>query len=151
VKKLLCFSFLVSFLNVSIYAAEYRMHQIIVTKKDKTEKFHVKYGQFEKQFWFNWTLYQNEGLVVKTYYDRFRTQNMLYLNYVNQSLRIELKPRSGDMRWLPYIILKFVKFDQAKQEATFDLFLYDKKEQIDFSQETNSTKDSNKTKETPKG
>ena len=126
------------------------MKQTIILKKDKTEKFSVKYGQIEKQFWFNWTLYQNEGLVVKTYYDRFRTQNMLYLNNVNQSIRTELRPRSGDMRWLPYIILKFVKFDQARQEATFDLFLYDKKEQVDLSQENNVTKDSNKSKEAPK-
>lgn len=126
------------------------MKQTIVLKKDKTEKFFVKYGQTEKQFWFNWTLYQNEGLVVKSYYDRFRSQNMLYLNNVNQSIRVELRPRSWDMRWLPYIILKFVKFDQATQEATFDLFLYDKKEQVDLSQENNSTKDSNKSKEAPK-
>ena len=128
-----------SFFSVSIHALEYRMKQTIVLKKDKTEKFLVKYATFEKIFQFNWTLYVNDGLVVKRSYDRFVGQNMLYLNHSNQSIRVELMPQNAGMRWLPYIILKFVKFDTKTQEATFDLFLFDKKQQVDFKSLTKET------------
>ena len=121
-----------SLLNVSIYAQEYRLKETIVLKKDKTKKFLVKYGEIEKLFQFNWTLYINDGLVVKRSYNREVAQNILYLNHINQSIRVELKPQSIGFRLLPYIILKFVKFDAITQEATFELFLFDKKEQIEF-------------------
>ncbi len=138
-KRFSPFFLLLFFLNVSIYAQEYRMKQTIVLKKDKTEKFLVKYGEIKKEFRFNWTLYQNSGLVVKTNYDRFNSQHMLYMNHVNQSIRIELRSISMQRRWLPYIIVKFVKFDTNRQEATFDLFLFDKKEQIEFTQPQKET------------
>ena len=130
---------LLSFLDVSIYAQEYRLQETIVLKKDKTEKFLVKYGEIEKVFQFNWTLYINDGLVVKRSYDRFVAQNVLYLNHINQSIRVELKPQSVGFRSLPYIILKFVKFDAKTKEATFELYLFDKKEQIDFKSLTKET------------
>ena len=131
-RKFFYFVFLFSFLNVSIYAQEYRLKETIVLKKDKTEKFLVKYGEIEKVFQFNWTLYVNGGLVVKRSYDHYVAQNVLDLNHSNQSIRVELKSRSIGFRLLPYIILKFVKFDTKTQEATFDLFLFDKKQQVDF-------------------
>ncbi|MDD2358593.1 MAG: hypothetical protein PHX13_11855 [Thiovulaceae bacterium] len=115
------------------------MKQTIVLKKDKTEKFLVKYGEIKKEFRFNWTLYQNNGLVVKANYDRFNSQHVLYMNHVNQSIRIELRPISMQRRWLPYIIVTFVKFDTKTQEATFDLFLFDKKEQVEFTQPNKET------------
>ena len=138
-KKIFSFLLLFSFLNATLYAVEYRIKETIVLKKDKTEKFLVKYAKFEKIFQFNWTLYKNDGLVVKRSYDRFVAQDVLYLNHTNQSVRVELKPRSVAFRMLPYIILKFVKFDANTQEATFELFLYDKKEQIEFKSLTKET------------
>ncbi len=121
-----------SFFGVTLFALEYRNKETIILKKDKTAKFLVKYAKFEKIFQFNWTLYKNDGLVVKRAYDHFVAQNVLYLNHSNQSIRVELKPQSLGVRFLPYIILKFVKFDAATQEATFELFLFDKKEQVEF-------------------
>lgn len=133
---------LFSFFGVTLCALEYRSKETIVLKKDKTAKFLVKYVKFEKIFQFNWTLYKNDGLVLKRSYDRFVAQNVLYLNHTNQSIRVELKPQSTQRRLLPYIILKFVKFDANTQEASFELFLFDKKEQIELK---------SLTKETPKG
>ncbi|WP_345993846.1 hypothetical protein [Sulfurimonas sp. HSL-1716] len=123
---------LLSFFSVSINAQLYKTKYNIKLKKDKTEKILVKYEGIEKLFKFRWTLYHNDGLVVLRSYDEAVAQNILYLNHVNQSVRVELKTRAGGFYSLPYIILKFVKFDYQTQEAVFELFLFDKKEQIDL-------------------
>ncbi|WP_345980804.1 hypothetical protein [Sulfurimonas sp. HSL3-2] len=123
---------LLSVFSVSINAQLYEASYNIKLKKDKTEKILVKYDGIEKLLKFRWTLYHNDGLVLFRSYDQIVAQNILYLGHTNQSIRLELKSRAGGFYSLPYIILKFVKFDYQTQEATFELFLFDKKKQIDL-------------------
>jgi len=118
--------FIFSVLN----ANEYKDIKTVSLKKDETQKIIVKYGSLEKLFKFRWTLYNNGGLVIFRSYDQIVAQNILYLRYKNQSVRIELKPRGADFYNVPYFLVKFEKFDYEKNEAVFKIFLSDTKDQI---------------------
>ena len=130
--KLLQVILFFSIFTVSINAQVYKAKYDIKLKKDKTEKILVKYDGIEKLLKFRWTLYTNDGLVILRSYDQIVAQNILYLGHTNQSIRLELKSRAGGFFSLPYIILKFVKYDYQTQEAQFGLFLFDKKSQIEL-------------------
>jgi hypothetical protein len=121
-----------------IQANEYRDIVTIKLKKDEQKKILVKYGTSEKLFKFRWTLYVNGGLVVLRSYDRVVAQNVLYLRDRNRSFRLELKPKGADFYNVPYILVKFKEFDFETNEATFELFLSDKKSQIDLKYLQNS-------------
>ena len=101
----------------------------ISLKKDEIKKILVKYDHFEKLFKFRWTLYKNGGLVIFHSYDKIVAQNILYLNYKNQSFRVQLKPKGSDYNMV-YFLVQFKKFDAKKNKAVFELFLSDKKEEI---------------------
>ncbi len=105
------------------------IHKISL-KKDEQTKILVKYGTREKIFKFRWTLYKNGGLVIHRSYNRNIAQNILYLRHKNQSFRLELKPRGADFYNVPYLLVKFKKFDYEKSEANFEVFLSDTKNQI---------------------
>ena len=113
-----------------VEAVDFREVKKISLKKDETKKFLVKYGSRERLFTFRWTLYVNGGLVVFRSYDKRVAQNILYLNHTNQSFRVELKTRGGDNYLVPYLLVKFKKFDFEKNEAMFDLLLSDVKMQV---------------------
>jgi len=102
----------------------------ISLKKDEQKKILVKYASYERLFTFRWTLYINDGLVVFHSYDRSVAQNVLSLNTTNQSFRVELKPRGADAFRVPYLLVKFKKFDYKKNEALFEVLLWDDKSQI---------------------
>lgn len=109
---------------------EYRDVTTISLKKDEQKKILVKYGDITKLFKFNWTLYQNEGLVIHRSYDRIVAQNILYLREKNRSFRLELRPRGAGHYNRAYLLVKFKEFKYETQEAVFELFLFDKKEEI---------------------
>ncbi len=111
-------------------ANDFRETIKISLKKDEQKKFLVKYDKSERLFKFRWTLYQNKGLVVFRSYDKRVAQNILYLNHKNQSFRVELKSRGANNFNVPYILVKFKKFDFKTQEAKFDLMLSDDKMEI---------------------
>lgn len=117
-------------LNSTIYASDLVVIKKIFLKKDETKNILVKYASKKKLFSFRWTLFVNGGLVIHRSYDTIVSQNILYLNHQNQSLRVELKPRGADAFDVPYLLLKFKKFDFKKKEAEFELFLSDEKNQI---------------------
>jgi hypothetical protein len=102
----------------------------ITLKKDETKNMLVRYGAKKKLFSFRWTLFINGGLVIHRSYDTIVSQNILYLRHQNQSFRVELKPRGADAFNVPYLLLKFKKFDRKKNEAEFELFMSDNKNQI---------------------
>ena len=131
-RKLLQLIVFFLFFSYFAYGDSYKSKDLILLKKDKMEKILIKYDDVEKIFKFRWTLYKNGGLVVFRAYDQIVGQNILYLNHFNQSVRVELRSRGSGMAWLPYIILKFVKFDYERKEATFELYLFDKKGQIEM-------------------
>lgn len=113
-----------------ISANDFREIIKISLKKDEQKKFLVKYGAKERLFTFRWTLYINDGLVIFRSYDKKVAQNILYLNHKNQSFLVELKTPGADFYNVPYILLKFKKFDFTTEKASFDLMLSDEKMQI---------------------
>jgi len=102
----------------------------ISLKKDEQKKILVKYESREKLFQFSWTLYINDGLVIHRSYDKIVAQNILYLNGINQSFRVELVTRGASYYQPPYILVKFKEFNTKKNEALFQLYLYDRNSEI---------------------
>ena len=125
-------------LNSDTYANDLVIVKKISLKKDEKKNILVKYGSKKKLFMFRWTLFTNGGLVIHRSYDTIVSQNILYLRHQNQSFRIELKPRGADTFSVPYLLLKFKKFDSIKKEAEFELFLSDRKNQIQLEYLKNS-------------
>lgn len=112
------------------YAVEYKDIREISLKKDVYKKILVNYGTSSRLFKFKWTLYVNEGLIVLRSYDKIVAQNILYLNNINQSFALNLKERGVGSYLVPYVLVKFKKFNYEKNEALFELFLVDKESQI---------------------
>jgi hypothetical protein len=117
-------------LNSVTFANDFKEDFKITLKKDEQKKILVKYANKEKIFQFRWTLYVNGGLVLLRSYDKFVAQNVLYLNHKNQSVRIVLRNNGQNFYNPPYFLLKFKAFDSKKNEAKFELYLYDDKMQI---------------------
>ena len=115
---------------IAVNAGEFVYKHKISLKKDEQSRVIVKYDSKEKLFKFRWTLYKNGGLVIHRSYDRAVSQNILYLRNRNQSFRVELKPRGADFYNVPYILVKFKKFDYEKREAIFEIYLSDDKNQM---------------------
>ncbi|MEA1983423.1 MAG: hypothetical protein U9N39_07755 [Campylobacterota bacterium] len=116
----------------SLGAIEFRDMQEISLKKDEQTKILVKYKDSVRLFKLRWTLYVNEGLVLFHSYDKQVAQNILYLNTKNQSFKVYLKTRGADHYEPPYFLVKFKEFDYGKNSASFELFLSDKKSQIEI-------------------
>ena len=102
----------------------------ISLKKDVQKEILVKYDSQKKLFKFRWTLYKNGGLVIHRSYDKIVAQNILYQRYNNQSFRVPLKPFGYKDYNMPYILVKFKKFDVEKNEANFDMFLSDEERTV---------------------
>jgi len=124
--------FFVLLFGSATFANDFKDIKKIVLKKDVQKKILVKYDIYKKLFKFRWTLYKNGGLVIHRNYDGIVGQNILYLNHQNQSFRFDLKPRGSDAYNVPYILVKFKKFDFKKHEAHFELFISDVKNQIEL-------------------
>ena len=120
------------------FGAQLQMIKESHLKKDELVEMNVKYGSKVKKFTFRWTLYVNKGLVIHRSYDRVVGQNILYLNHLNQSIRLELKPRGTDFYNVPYLLIKFKEFDFKKNEANIEFFLSDEKGQIQIEDIKNS-------------
>ena len=104
----------------------------ISLKKDEQKNILVKYGKYNRLFKFRWTLYKNGGLVILRSYDDRVAQNILYLNHKNQSFKLYLKAKGSDSYEVPYFLVKFKEFDFSKHEAKFEIFLSDKKQQLEI-------------------
>ena len=129
-KQTLVLFFIILLIDVTLYANDFRDIHKISIKKDESVNILVKYGAKKKLLKFRWTLYANGGLVIHRSYDRVVSQNILYLNHKNQSIRVELKPRGGDLYNVPYMLVKFTEFDSKKRRAIFELLLSDEKIQL---------------------
>lgn len=113
-----------------INASQIEKIKKISLKKDEQKEILVKYDLFKKLFKFRWTLYKNGGLVIFRSYDKIVAQNVLYLRHQNQSFRFALKSRSVDTYNVPYMLVKFKKFNEETQTADFELFLSDNDSKI---------------------
>lgn len=118
------------FISSSSSANEFRDTKEISLSKDEQVRVIVKYASVEKLLKFRWTLFTNGGLVFLKSYDKIVSQNMLYLRHKNRSVRVELKPRGADFYNVPYLLIKFKKFDYETNRAFFDLYLSDDTMQI---------------------
>ena len=118
------------FLGSVSFGNEFRDMKQISLKKDSQRKILVKYGKYKRLFKFRWTLYINDTLVIFSSYDRNVAQHIMSLNHKNQSFRVELKPRGADDFNVPYLLVKFKEFNYKKNEAVFEIYLWDKKMQI---------------------
>ncbi len=103
---------------------------IISLKKDEQTKIFVKYASKKKILKFRWTLFKNGGLVIHRSYDRAVSQNILYLRNKNQNFRVDLISRGASFYNVPYLLVKFKEFDYEKNEAVFEVFLSDNRDQI---------------------
>jgi len=99
-------------------------------QKDEQKKILVKYEGREKLFKFRWTLYINDGLVIHRSYDKIVKQGVLYAQSRNQSFKQELISRGAAYYDVPYVLVKFKEFDLKKNEAKFQIFLFDKNNEI---------------------
>jgi len=122
--------FFLVFLSSFVFATELLKVKTYKLQKDESREIIVKYGGVEKLFHFRWTLYKNDGLIVFSSYDTIVSQHVLFLNHNNQSFRVFLKPHGGYEHIRPYIIVKFVKFDFTKHKAIFEIWLYDKNQEV---------------------
>lgn len=129
-KKLLQVFTLLVFSFSFIFANELKKIEQISLKKDEQKKILVKYADRKKLFKFRWTLYKNGALVVFRSYDKIVAQHVLYLRHKNQSFRVELNSRGADFYNVPYMLVKFKEFKQDSNEAVFEIFLSDDKDQI---------------------
>ena len=137
--KLFLQVFIVFTLHFSVvFGDEYRDVKTITLKKDEQKKILVKYGDITKLFKFNWTLYQNGGLVIHRSYDRIIAQNILYLREKNRSFRLELKPRGAEHFNTAYLLVKFKEFKYETGESVFELFLFDRKMEVNIKYLKNS-------------
>jgi len=104
----------------------------ISLKKDETKKILVKYDGYEKLFKFRWTLFINNTLTVLKSYDFIVSQTILYDDYKNRSFRFYLKPKGASNYNVPYILVKFKKFDFKQNKAIFELYIFDREMEIDL-------------------
>jgi len=116
----------------SAYANQFADMKKISLKKDEQTKIFVKYANYKRVFKFRWTLYKNEGLVMFSSYDKEVAQHILYLNNTNQSFKILLKPKGMDFYSTPYFLVLFKDFDFKKHKANFEVYLSDKKHQLEI-------------------
>jgi len=107
------------------FADEYSLKWEFSLQKDEPKKILVKYEGEKKLLVFRWTLYVNGGLVVLRSYNSYVAQNILALNHKNQTFRVQIKPRAANAFNVPYILVKFKEFDTKKDQAKFELYLYD--------------------------
>lgn len=103
----------------------------VTLKKDEQVTYLIKYDIYTREFTLRWTLFINGGLVLFHTYNRSVFQNILYLNGINQSFKVFLKPKGADRYEVPYFLVKFKKFDLKKNRAEFEIFLSDKRSQIE--------------------
>jgi len=125
---------LLIFFSSAIFADTFRDIKKISLKKDEQKKFLVKYDSYERLFKFRWTLYTNDGLVIFRSYDKIVGQNILSLGNKNSSFRVELKARGADYYNVPYMLVKFKEFNYETNEAEFELFLSDRKMQVEIKE-----------------
>lgn len=122
------------FLGSAEVFADFRAVKKVFLKKDQTKKLLIKYDTYERLFEFRWTLFVNNGLVVFRSYDKIVSQNVVYLNERSNAFRVELKSRGADNLSLPYLLVMFKDFDYEKNEAYFEILLFDKKMQIELEE-----------------
>jgi len=86
-------------------------------KKDEFQEVKVFDQIREKQLFFRWTLYINDGLVVIAHYDRYPHQYVLYKqDYRRDSFRIRIGRKREE------VLIQFKDFNIEKKKAEFVVY-----------------------------
>jgi hypothetical protein len=131
-KKFLGIFIIIALSFSSASANQFADMKKISLKKDEHTNIFVKYAKYKRLFKFRWTLYKNEGLVMFSSYNKEVKQHILYLNNTNQSFKVLLKPKGSDFYENPYFLVFFKDFNFEKHEANFEVYLSDKKHQLEI-------------------
>ncbi len=96
-------------------------------KKDQVAKISVtkRSNRDRQQLLFRWTLYSDKRLVLLVKYDNFPTQYLLQRDYKRNSIRIYLRDDYQHSYKRAYLVLRFADFDEKKEEAKIEAFVYD--------------------------
>jgi len=113
-----------------VFADSFTEVKTITLKKDEQKKILVKYDDISKLFKFNWTLFQNGGLVIQRSYDKIVAHNILYLRHKNRSFRLDITSKGANYYGVPYLLVRFKEFNYETNEAMFDLYLSDKEMKV---------------------
>ena len=130
--------FLFSFFLFSSFAfsapqpdmSSWSKYDVVTLKRNQSAQFHLVIDGIDKFLTFRWTLYVNDGLVMLYDYEKFKYQNVLYLDYSLDGFRINLKNRAEDAFDYPYVLIVFSEFDKKKQEVMFTVLFKDDKRTI---------------------
>lgn len=93
--------------------------------KDEVQRLRISDGVFQKELFFRWTLFHNEGIVLHINYDGFVSQNILYKKYKQDAKKIILFPTANRAKNDSYLFIKFVDYFYDKKRAVFDILLKD--------------------------
>lgn len=108
-----------------IAAAEWNWTKEVSLKKDQYQSLVVKEGTLLRELKFRWTLFAGDGLVIHLNYNNTPSQFILYEAYKQNSHRIALLPKRSAFKRVPYLYLRFKKFDFAQSQAVFEIGLED--------------------------
>ncbi len=120
-KHLLVLLIIASFLQ----AAEWSYTKEVRLKKDQIQTVIVREGPLLKVLKFRWTLFAGEGLVMHLNYNDRASQFILYKHYKKDTYRVRLLPKVSTFKRVPYLYLKFKKFDHKTSKAHFDILIDD--------------------------
>lgn len=121
-------TFLLLIVMVSLLDAKWRTTKEIRLQKDETFEMMVNREGSQRLLTFRWTLYHNDQLIVFKSFDEFVSQHVLALNHHNQSFRVRLLPRVPNNLKIPFLLIKFKRFDHETNEALFEMLLRDEDE-----------------------
>lgn len=117
---LLIFLFII---NLFASAPNWDFKEEIKLKKDEFYEKVIEDGVRKKRFYFRWTLFKNEGLVVHLNYDGFNHQFILYKHYGLNSFKLNLLPKYHYEKESSFLYLIFKDIDIIKGIATFELYI----------------------------
>jgi len=124
--------FLVLFLSINFifidnsFGAGKRYWDIIYDvelKKDEIQRFIVSDPVRKKIFYFYWTLFINDGIVINSSYDKYPKQHVLYKDYRLNAFRVNLMRKASYLQEKSFIRVEFQDFDIYENKALFRVYI----------------------------
>ena len=114
------------FLFVSFaQGAEWSYTKELKLSKDEFQTILVKEQQILRVLRFRWTLFAGDGLVMHLNYNGQASQFILFKHYKKDTFRVRLLPKKSAYKRVPYLYLKFKKYDHKTSKAYFDILVDD--------------------------
>jgi hypothetical protein len=138
-KKIFPIFLLFLFISDEVYGANKKYWDIVYDvslKKDEIQRFIVRDPVREKIFYFYWTLFINDGLVVNSNYDKYPKQHVLYKKFKLDAFRVKLMRKANYKREGSYIRVEFQYFDIYDKKALFRIYVRNHKN-VEMIEENN--------------